>query len=56
MVDTNSDPTLVDFPVPSNDDASKAIAYITNYLVAAIQEGLNERAAAKGAEKEEAVA
>ena len=56
MVDTNSDPTLVDFPVPSNDDASKAIAYITNYLVTAIQEGLNERAAAKGAEKEEAVA
>lgn len=56
MVDTNSDPTLVDFPVPSNDDASKAIAYITNYLVEAIQEGLNERAAAKGAEKEEAVA
>lgn len=56
MVDTNSDPTLVDFPVPSNDDASKAISYITNYLVAAIQEGINERIAAKGAEKEEAVA
>lgn len=56
MVDTNSDPTLVDFPVPSNDDASKAISYITNYLVDAIQEGINERIAAKGAEKEEAVA
>jgi small subunit ribosomal protein S2 len=40
MVDTNSDPTLVDFPIPSNDDASKSIAFITNYIVAAIKEGL----------------
>ena len=52
MVDTNSDPTLVDFPIPSNDDASKSIAFITSYLVAAIQEGLDERKAAKGDEKE----
>ena len=43
MVDTNSDPTLVDFAIPANDDASKSIAFITNYIVAAIQEGLNER-------------
>ncbi len=50
MVDTNSDPTLVDFPIPSNDDASKAIALITNYLVQAIKEGIEERKAAKGAE------
>jgi ribosomal protein S2 len=33
MVDTNSDPTLVDFAIPSNDDASKSISFITNYLV-----------------------
>lgn len=52
MVDTNSDPTLVDFPIPSNDDASKSIAFVTNYIVAAIKEGLDERKAAKGEEKE----
>jgi small subunit ribosomal protein S2 len=52
MVDTNSDPTLVDFPIPSNDDASKAISYIANYLVAAIQEGLDERKSMKGEEKD----
>jgi small subunit ribosomal protein S2 len=51
MVDTNSDPTLVDFPIPANDDASKSIAFITNFLVAAIKEGLEERKATKGDEK-----
>ena len=56
MVDTNSDPTLVDFPIPSNDDASKAISFIANYLVSAIQEGLEERKNMKGEEKEEAAA
>src|SRR6187399_229013 len=53
MVDTNSDPTKVDFAVPSNDDATKSIAIITNYLTAAILEGLQERAAAKEAGEEE---
>ncbi len=43
MVDTNSDPTLVNFPIPSNDDATKSIALITNYLVDALIEGANER-------------
>jgi small subunit ribosomal protein S2 len=52
MVDTNSDPTLVDYPVPSNDDASKSIYFITNYLAAAIREGLEERKAMKGDEKD----
>jgi small subunit ribosomal protein S2 len=52
MVDTNSDPTLVDFAIPSNDDASKAIAFITNYLVEAIREGLEERKAVKAEDKE----
>ena len=56
VVDTNSDPTLVDFPIPSNDDASKAIAYIAEYLAGAIKEGLEERKAAKSAEKEGAEA
>jgi small subunit ribosomal protein S2 len=44
MVDTNSDPARVDFPIPSNDDATKSIAVITNYVAAAIAEGLQERA------------
>lgn len=56
MVDTNSDPTLVDFAIPSNDDASKAISFITNYLVEAIREGLEERKAVKTEEKEGAEA
>lgn len=47
MVDTNSDPTKVDFPVPSNDDATKSIAIITSYITAAIAEGLAERASEK---------
>ncbi|HRI00374.1 MAG TPA: 30S ribosomal protein S2 [Saprospiraceae bacterium] len=43
MVDTNSDPNKVEFPIPSNDDSSKSIALITNFLVSAIKEGLAER-------------
>ncbi len=43
MVDTNSDPNLVDYAVPANDDASKSIAIITNYLTEAIREGLSQR-------------
>lgn len=42
IVDTNSDPTVVDFAVPSNDDASKAIAIVVNYLTEAIREGQEE--------------
>ncbi|GIV30684.1 MAG: 30S ribosomal protein S2 [Saprospiraceae bacterium] len=52
MVDTNSDPTLVDFPIPANDDASKSIAIITNYLAEAIREGLAERNEMKEVEEE----
>jgi small subunit ribosomal protein S2 len=54
MVDTNSDPTKVDFPIPANDDATKSIAIITNYLTAAIMEGLQERAQSKENGEEEA--
>jgi small subunit ribosomal protein S2 len=43
VVDTNSDPTQVDFAIPANDDASKSIQIITNFLVDAIIEGLQER-------------
>ncbi|MBE9481885.1 MAG: 30S ribosomal protein S2 [Bacteroidetes bacterium] len=43
IVDTNSDPNSVDFPIPANDDASKAISLITSIMVNAIDEGLVER-------------
>jgi small subunit ribosomal protein S2 len=43
MVDTNSDPKLVDFPIPANDDASKSILLIVDVISGAIQEGLEER-------------
>jgi small subunit ribosomal protein S2 len=53
MVDTNSDPNKVDFSIPANDDATKSVAIITNYIAAAIAEGLAERHAAKDDEVEE---
>jgi small subunit ribosomal protein S2 len=43
LVDTNSDPTTVDFPIPGNDDSTKSISIITEYITQAIEEGLNER-------------
>jgi len=43
IVDTNSDPNLVDFAIPANDDASKSISIIVSRIVEAIEEGLNER-------------
>jgi small subunit ribosomal protein S2 len=43
IVDTNSDPQAVDFPIPGNDDASKSIQLITRVIVDAIEEGLSER-------------
>ena len=52
MVDTNSDPREVDFPIPANDDAAKSITLIVDYIVAAIQEGLNERKMEKEKEAE----
>ena len=52
MVDTNCDPNKVDFSNPANDDATKSIAIITNYITAAIAEGLAERQASKDDESE----
>ena len=43
MVDTNSDPTSVEFPIPANDDAYKSVAIITAAIGQAIEEGLIER-------------
>ena len=54
MVDTNSDPNLVDYIIPANDDASKSIALITGIMCKAMEEGLNERKGEKekeGADK-----
>jgi small subunit ribosomal protein S2 len=53
VVDTNCDPNKVDFAIPANDDATKSIAIIVNYLTAAIAEGLAERQAAKDEETED---
>jgi small subunit ribosomal protein S2 len=43
IVDTNSDPTSVEFPIPVNDDAYKLVAIITQAIGRAIEEGLSER-------------
>jgi small subunit ribosomal protein S2 len=43
MVDTNSNPSDIEFPIPANDDASKSISLIIGVLCDAIEEGLNER-------------
>ncbi|MCK5704627.1 MAG: 30S ribosomal protein S2 [Cyclobacteriaceae bacterium] len=43
MVDTNSNPELVDIPIPSNDDAWKSIQLITNFISKSVEEGLMER-------------
>src|SRR6185437_4179803 len=58
MVDTNSDPSNIDFPIPANDDATKSISLITGIIIQAIVEGLEERKREKEdeAEKEAAVA
>jgi small subunit ribosomal protein S2 len=54
VVDTNCDPNKVDFAIPANDDATKSIAIVTNYIVAAIAEGLAERMADKDVDGEDA--
>ncbi|MBO5963522.1 MAG: 30S ribosomal protein S2 [Bacteroidales bacterium] len=43
MVDTNCDPDVVDFAIPANDDASKSVALILDYVCQAIEEGMQER-------------
>ncbi len=55
IVDTNCDPNKVDFAIPANDDATKSIAIVINYITAAIAEGLVERQAAKDDEGEDNV-
>ena len=54
MVDTNSDPRDIQYVIPSNDDASKSISKILEYIADSIKEGLQERKAEKEAEEEKA--
>jgi len=53
MVDTNSNPKLVDFPIPANDDATKSISLIMEQICEAIREGLEDRKNSK-TDKDEA--
>lgn len=52
MVDTNSDPTCVDFAIPANDDSSESISLIVGIMTKAIIEGLEERKSEKPAQEE----
>ena len=54
MVDTNSNHSMVDFPIPANDDASKSIQVILDAVCGAVKEGLSERKASKEAAKKDA--
>ena len=56
IADTNSDPTLVDFPVPGNDDAVRAIQFYCELVSGAILDGMQAEIAAKGLDVEEIVA
>jgi small subunit ribosomal protein S2 len=53
MVDTNSDPSDIEFPIPANDDASKSISLIIGILCQAIEEGLNDRKLEKDKEPQQ---
>lgn len=44
LIDTNADPTLADFPVPSNDDAIKTLQLMADYLKQAIEVGQAKKA------------
>jgi small subunit ribosomal protein S2 len=50
MVDTNSNPRVIDYVIPSNDDASKSIDIIVNEVTNAIKAGLEDRKSEKNAE------
>ena len=51
MVDTNTDPSLVDFGIPANDDASKSIEIILNKVTSSIKSGLDQRNKEKAEEQ-----
>ena len=51
MVDTNSNPNNVSFPIPSNDDSSKSIKKILEVVTDLIKEGLSDREQANAEKK-----
>jgi small subunit ribosomal protein S2 len=53
IVDTNSDPNLVDFPIPANDDAATSVELIVSIITKAIEEGLVEKKADKDSSQKE---
>lgn len=53
IVDTNSSPDNVDFPIPANDDSYKSVEILFNYIAEAIEEGLQERKVARDEAKVE---
>jgi small subunit ribosomal protein S2 len=55
ILDTNSNPKLIDFPIPANDDASKSISLIVKTVCDAIAEGLAERKYDKENAEEETI-
>ena len=54
MVDTNSNPNSIEFAIPANDDASKSISLIIDYVASAVEEGLSERKMEKDKDAKEA--
>ncbi|MFI5220391.1 MAG: 30S ribosomal protein S2 [Bacteroidia bacterium] len=56
ICDTNTDPTDIDFPIPANDDATKAIELIMNEMIKAIEEGIADRKTDKEMEREKEAA
>ncbi|MCX7984783.1 MAG: 30S ribosomal protein S2 [Bacteroidetes bacterium] len=56
IVDTNTDPDPIDYPIPANDDALKSIQLITNLIAEAVIEGTARATAKNAAEEEQALA
>ncbi|GAB1489960.1 30S ribosomal protein S2 [Opitutaceae bacterium] len=54
LVDTNSDPSKLSYPVPGNDDAVKSIRIIVEAVLAAVQSGLNQRESRRAANRQQA--
>jgi len=52
LIDTNSDPDLIQYPIPGNDDAVKSVKFITGLIVDSIMEGRQEFLAGKKVQKE----
>ena len=56
LADTNSNPNLAEFPVPSNDDARLAVSYMMSRFADAVLAGIEEAKRAEAAEAEKQAA